>query len=124
MHIECCALRSLPGGCLLFGEFSETVLFGFLRARDLRPQPTAFGWSVDLSEQRCFEGERKWLEWQALRLPVQRGGARAIDVAIMDDSVHQIVDELRRWPATELPPMQALKAIQRWQVRLQKLIPG
>lgn len=120
---ECRRSKALTGGKLLFGEYLETDLLAMLREQGFRPDPVVWGWLLDIQLPRCMERERAWLNDQIQSLPVTRWRESKEEPGGLDGQLRQILAELSRWPAEELPPMQALKAIRRWQARLRQLPP-
>ncbi len=123
VQLECRRSKTLASGLLLFGEYSQVYLFSALHERGLRPEPVAWGWRLDLKLPRCAARERVWLSEQTQCLPVTRWRENKEESNDLSGELRQILVELSRWPVGDLPPMQALKAIQRWQVRLRQLPP-
>lgn len=123
VQLEHRSLKLLRSGRLLFAEFSPVVLL-WLQEQGLPPEPMPWGWRVVLPQPRCLVSEQEWLAEQVSRLPGQRQRASPERQAHRHDPVRVLLEELRGWPAGDLPPMQAVKAIQRWQVRLSYLLPG
>ncbi|WP_282875956.1 hypothetical protein [Pseudomonas peli] len=120
---ECRRSKALPSGLFLFGEYSEADLLAMLREQGFFPDPVVWGWRLSLQSPRCKERERTWVDDQVHRLPVTRWRDTKECEVDLNGNYRQILSELSQWPVEELPPMQASKAIQRWQVRLRKLPP-
>lgn len=119
--LECRTLKSLPGGCLIYGEFNEELLLHWLHECRLTPVLMSWGWCVNLPQPRCSVRERAWLETQIQHLPTRRWRPIQDESFSRDEQVKELLGELLHWPTDELSPMQALKAIRRWQGRLQQV---
>lgn len=121
--MECRALKSVNNGKLIFADYAEPLLLSSLRSGGLRPTPADWGWCLKLSQRRCLISERAWLLEQTQLLPARRWRASAEEQKNTEEQLQELLHEVRDWASADLLPMQALKAIRRWQARLRLLLP-